>query len=130
MTVVNVLRAAAESARARAYAPYSGFHVGAALESEEGTIISGCNVENGSYGLTICAERNALAAAVALGHQRFRHLTLVSDAAAPISPCGGCRQVLAEFAPDLVVESWGTDDTSTRWTVRELLPAAFERPTS
>jgi cytidine deaminase len=121
---VNALRAAAEAARARAYAPYSGFHVGAALETAEGVIVAGCNVENASYGLTICAERSAIATAVSLGHQQFRRLALVSDAPSPISPCGACRQVLLEFGGDLVIESYAGEQM-TRWTARELLPAGF-----
>jgi cytidine deaminase len=126
MDRMNPLREAAEVARSRAYAPYSGFRVGAALETSAGTIVAGCNVENASYGLTICAERSALAAAVAAGHTAFRRLALVSDAEVPISPCGTCRQVLHEFGSDLVVESYAGDRVS-RWTVAELLPAAFGR---
>ncbi len=121
---MNALRAAAEAARARAYAPYSGFHVGAALETAEGVIVAGCNVENASYGLTICAERNAIATAVALGHRRFARMVLVSDAGEPVSPCGACRQVLFEFGGDLIVESHA-GDKMMRWTTRELLPAGF-----
>src|SRR5690349_12090928 len=124
MDRMNPLRDAAETARLRAHAPYSGFRVGAALETSAGTIVMGCNVENASYGLTICAERNALAAAVTAGHTTFTRLALVSDAPDPISPCGSCRQVLHEFAPDLIVESWAGDRVQ-RWTVSELLPAAF-----
>jgi cytidine deaminase len=123
---MSALVAAAEAARERAYAPYSEFRVGAALETEDGTIVTGCNVENASYGLTICAERNALAAAVALGHQRFRRLALSSDASEPISPCGMCRQSLFEFAPDLEVESVG-GGRSVTWRLGELLPAGFSR---
>jgi cytidine deaminase len=121
---VNDLRAAAEAARARAYAPYSGFHVGAALETAEGVIVTGCNVENASYGLTICAERSAVAAAVLLGARRFTRLALVSDAEAPVSPCGACRQVLLEFGGDLVIESYAGDQMM-RWTARDLLPDGF-----
>ncbi len=121
---MNDLRAAAEAARARAYAPYSGFHVGAALETAEGVIVAGCNVENASYGLTICAERSAIAAAVLLGARRFTRLALVSDAPAPVSPCGACRQVLLEFGGDLVIESYAGDQM-LQWTARDLLPAGF-----
>lgn len=121
---MNALRTAAEAARDLAYAPYSGFRVGAALETADGVIVAGCNVENASYGLTICAERSAVAAAVSAGHRRFVRLTLVSDAPDPIAPCGACRQVLAEFGTDLVVDSHGTTG-SLRWTVRDLLPAGF-----
>ena len=83
-------------------------------------------MENASYGLTICAERNALAAAVTAGHVEFRRLALVSDAPEPISPCGSCRQALMEFGPDMVVESWAGDEMR-RWTMAELLPDAFSR---
>lgn len=123
---MNPLREAAEAARRRAYAPYSGFRVGAALETERGTIVTGCNVENASYGLTICAERTAVAAAVAAGHTGFRRLALVSDSPRPISPCGACRQVLAEFGTDLVIESHAGDQTVT-WVLADLLPDAFGR---
>lgn len=96
------------------------------MESDDGAIISGCNVENASYGLTICAERSALVAAVALGHTHFRRLVISSEADEPISPCGACRQMLWEFAPDLTVESL-TDKGRRSWTLRELLPAGFSR---
>jgi len=124
--MADQLRAAAMAARAQAYCPYSGFAVGAALESEDGRIFSGCNVENASSGLTVCAERSALAAAVAAGARRFRQLVIVADADPAVSPCGACRQVLAEFGLGLVIEAVGPNGTR-RWTLAELLPDAFGR---
>ncbi len=87
-----------------AYAPYSEFHVGAALETEDGTIFTGCNVENASYGLTICAERNAIFAAVAAGYKKITQIAIIAQAEQVPYPCGACRQVIAEFAdPDCLV---------------------------
>jgi cytidine deaminase len=122
--VTDTLTQAARDAQRRAYAPYSHFAVGAALEADDGRIFSGCNVENASYGLTICAERAAVATAVSAGAQRFRRAVVVSDVDPPAAPCGACRQVLAEFGSDLVVEAVGSR-TSRRWTMPQLLPDAF-----
>lgn len=118
------LVAAARAAQQQAYAPYSRFHVGAALESEDGRVFTGCNVENASYGLTICAERAAVCAAVSAGARRFRRAVVVSDSDPPAAPCGACRQVLAEFGRDFRVDGFGSK-ASASWTIGELLPAAF-----
>jgi len=120
----DALLAAATAAREQAYCPYSGFAVGAALEGEDGRVFTGCNVENASYGLALCAERAAVAAAVAAGVRRFRRLVVVGAADPPISPCGACRQVLAEFGGDLVVQGVGPGG-ARQWTIRELLPDSF-----
>jgi cytidine deaminase len=122
--MTDALVDAARAAMGRAYCPYSRFAVGAALEADDGRVFTGCNVENASLGLTICAERSAVAAAVAAGVRRFRRLVVVAEAEPPVSPCGACRQVLAEFGADLTVESVGQVGRR-RWTVRQLLPDQF-----
>lgn len=118
------LIAAAKTARLKAYAPYSQFLVGAALLTESGEIFTGCNVENISYGLTICAERVALGAAVAQGHKTFHMIAIVADTVSPISPCGACRQVMAEFAPDLRIVLSNLLGDLERFSMAELLPRA------
>ena len=122
--MTDSLISAARTAQAHAYAPYSSFRVGAALESHDGAVFSGCNVENASYGLTICAERAAIFAAVTAGVTRFRRAVVVSDVDPPAAPCGACRQVLAEFGLDLPIDGVGSKGT-VRWRLSELLPAAF-----
>jgi cytidine deaminase len=120
------LVAAATEARTRAFAPYSHFQVGAALEAEDGTIIPGCNVESASYGLTICAERVAVFAGVARGFRCFKRVAVVTDTETPTPPCGACRQILWEFAPDAEVILANLTGTVVRHTVRELIPHAFD----
>lgn len=109
-----------------AYAPYSEFHVGAAIEADDGSIHVGCNVENASYGLTICAERMAVGAAVAAGKRRLVRVAVASAVEPPATPCGACRQLLVEFGLDLEVIAVGPS-SERRWRLRELLPEAFTR---
>ncbi len=116
----------ARAAREHAYAPYSRFAVGAALRTRTGRVFRGCNVENLSYGLTICAERNALFAAVAAGEREFDAIAIVADSKEPVTPCGACRQVLAEFALDLAVTSATLEGATFESSVRNLLPRAKE----
>lgn len=116
---------AALAARKRAYAPYSKFLVGAAVRAISGKIYTGCNIENASYGLTICAERNALFSAVGAGERRFAALCVVGDTEAPISPCGACRQVMAEFkVPKIILANLKGD--LKEYTLDELLPLSFD----
>jgi cytidine deaminase len=120
------LVAAARAARKRAYAPYSKFQVGAAVVDERGRVHVGCNVENASYGLTICAERNAVAAAVAAGARAVRGVAVVTPTEPPGTPCGACRQVLAELArPDAPVFLAGPTGDAETTTVGALLPRGF-----
>ena len=115
---------AALSARERAYAPYSKFLVGAAVLAKSGKIYTGCNIENASYGLTVCAERNALFSAVGAGEREFTALCVVGDTEAPISPCGACRQVMAEFKVPCIILANLKGDVK-EYTLEELLPYGF-----
>lgn len=111
-------------ARKNAYAPYSHFAVGAALLADSGRVYTGCNIENASYGLTCCAERNAIFAAVGAGERRFKMLAVAADSPEPVAPCGACRQVIAEFGIPLVVMGNLKEATKTM-TAEELLPYGF-----
>lgn len=116
----------AREALRHAWAPYSEFRVGAAIEADDGRMFTGCNVESASYGLTICAERMALGAAVVAGARRLRRLVVATEVDPPAAPCGACRQLLAEFGLDLEVIALGPA-TERRWTLAALLPDAFTK---
>ncbi len=108
-----------------AHAPYSNFRVGAALLTRDGKLITGCNVENSAYGLAICAETLAVASAVSQGLTEFDEIAIASEDREPTPPCGACRQVLNEFAPNIRVSSYTRDGKEASWTLQELLPHAF-----
>jgi cytidine deaminase len=116
---------AALAARLRAYAPYSNFLVGAAILADDGQIFKGCNVENASYGLTICAERSAASAAIVMGQRTWRAIAVASLGA--VTPCGACRQVLHEFGAEIEVILVDAESglVRARWTTESLLPGAF-----
>lgn len=124
MTDVAKLLAAARLAREQAYAPYSCFKVGAAVRSKTGRIFSGCNIENASYGLTMCAERAAVFQAVAAGERELDALAVVSDTSQPVAPCGACRQVMAEFGITVVVMA-NMRGQRRQCMLSTLLPQAF-----
>jgi cytidine deaminase len=115
----------ARSVRSKAQAKYSGFKVGAALETAEGKIVSGCNVESSSYGLTICAERVALTKALSEGQTQFRRIAIVGPGDDFCPPCGACRQLLYDYAPKLQVILWNGKESRT-YNLADLLPDAFE----
>ncbi|MBI4125815.1 MAG: cytidine deaminase [Deltaproteobacteria bacterium] len=113
------------AARKNSYSPYSKFAVGAALECGDGTVITGTNVENASYGLSICAERSALVKAISEGKRKFKRLAIVTDSPEPAAPCGMCRQMLIEFAPSLEVILANLKGKSEVLRLSDLLPKAF-----
>jgi cytidine deaminase len=124
----HALEEAARSAVQNSYSPYSGFAVGAALLTTDGIIVTGCNVENASYGLTLCAERVALVRAVAQGYRNFSALVLFTPTPAPTPPCGACLQMLAEFAPGLRIISICLGTTKQEGRLADFLPHAFRKP--
>ena len=128
MSEINwaALQSAAQQAAAQAYAPYSKFPVGVAVLAQSGKIYTGCNVENASYGGTVCAERNAIAAAIVAGERTFTAVMVYTPQDKLTPPCGICRQVIAEFfTPDAPIASCNHLQQQQLWTLGELLPAAF-----
>jgi cytidine deaminase len=121
------LREAAFAAMENAYAPYSRFRVGSAILASSGEIVSGCNVENAAYGEALCAERVAVAAAVAQGLKSFEEIAIASESDEPSPPCGSCRQTMSEFAPDLLIRSYASNGRQATWRLADLLPEAFDQ---
>ena len=112
---------------AHAYVPYSHFPVGAAIECSDGHIATGCNIENASYGLTLCAERTAAVKAISEGHREFRRIVIVGNSEDFCYPCGACRQVLSEFGVDMEVICLNRKRERKRFTLRELMPFGFDK---
>lgn len=125
MTTDDQLMAAAKEAFTRAYAPYSEFFVGSAVLTESGAVYQGCNVENASYGGTICAERSAVSAMIIAGEKKIQRVAVYTDHTHAASPCGICRQVLREFGREIEVISETASGERRSWTLDELLPDAF-----
>jgi cytidine deaminase len=117
---------AARHARRHAHARFSGFKVGAALETADGTIVTGCNIENATYGLTLCAERVAMFKALSEGHRKFRRVAVVADTQSPTPPCGACRQILWEFGGDLEVLLANLRRRTGTYRLTDLLPLPFD----
>jgi cytidine deaminase len=123
----DALVAAARAARDHAVADYSHFKVGAALETDTGEIITGCNVENASYGLTICAERVAIFKALSEGKRSFKRMAVVADTADPTPPCGACRQIIWEFCGDIDVVLANLQTVTASLKMKDLLPHPFDK---
>ena len=121
------LKAAAVSMLERSYCPYSHFPVGAALECEDGTVYTGCNIENAGYSATVCAERTAVFKAVSEGHRRFKRIVVAGRSDSPCVPCGECRQVLSEFAPELEVICLDKSGNELALSLADLLPHSFNK---
>ncbi len=122
----KTLVAAARRARRNARATYSNFRVGAALETADGTIVTGCNIENATYGLTLCAERVAMFKALSEGQRAFSRVAIVADTEAPAPPCGACRQILWEFCGDIPVLLLNPRGTTETLALKDLFPRAFD----
>lgn len=122
---IEELREAAKTASRHAYCRYSGFSVGAAVLTKSGGVVPGCNVENASYGLTICAERNAIFSAVATGESEILAVGIYTPTPFPTAPCGSCRQVIYEFGKEIEIISFCGGDKFSIWKIEELLPFAF-----
>lgn len=123
--LITRLHSAARTAQRRAYAPYSRFQVGAAIYTSTGKIITGCNVENASYGLTNCAERVAIGRVVVEDAGTPLACVVVGPKPVPLTPCGACRQVLLEFNPEMALICFGSDDSRADFVINQLLPASF-----
>ena len=121
------LKSAAVSMLERSYCPYSHFPVGAALECEDGTVYTGCNIENAGFSATVCAERTAVFKAVSDGHRRFKRIVVAGRSDSPCVPCGECRQVLSEFAPELEVICLDKDGNELTLSLTDLLPHSFNK---
>ena len=124
MTDRKLIDMAAE-ALSNSYSPYSRFKVGAALECQDGTVFTGCNIENAAFGATMCAEASALSAAVCTGKRNFKRIAIVSEGNSYCFPCGTCRQMLVEFAPELEVLSVRADGRYVSYSISSLLPMSF-----
>ena len=124
MTDRNLIEAAYD-VMANSYSPYSNFKVGAAIECADGSMFTGCNIENASYGLTMCAEAAAVASAVSAGHRDFKRIAIISEGISYCYPCGACRQLLNEFSPDLEVLSVRSDGRYVSYPLTAFLPMAF-----
>jgi cytidine deaminase len=120
------LIAAARRARAHARAPFSNFKVGAALETADGAVVTGCNIENATYGLTICAERVAMFKAISEGHRSFTRIAIAADTEAPTPPCGACRQILWEFGGNLEIRLANLTREQGVYRLEDLLPLPFD----
>jgi cytidine deaminase len=126
LSAADTLVEAARRAREHAVARFSGFKVGAALETADGHVITGCNIENATYGLTVCAERVAMFKALSEGHREFTRIAIVADTAEPTPPCGACRQILWEFGGDLEVLLANLSEDKGRYRLKDLLPLPFD----